>query len=429
MAVQGIDPFYIDINLVSSTDLQTNVSDYINLIEAFIDEYGANSIYWHTDSHSDTLTSKIKFYEEMNNASLKIKENKDGVYKDKTTGEQLQNKNYRDQLPANYLLKTASGNRYDKATLKSDTEIEAVITTQTRVWKSDSDETTDGNGRWERKTESKDVTYPVAALSEIQKTPVEPQETFGMKDMGPWFILWWMEKFYTSHDIVKRDLQSLLGDQNEYFVNFSESVGQLKNIKDAYDTSTLPVWDINVNAFGDDYSTPTITAGVSKYCLQPESLGLAQQLSNKTNSIFRKNISMILEDPSRDELITGIMPAFSNQSHGNNLVNDFMHPSRMQMFVETVTDVIQEHLKGLYEVLDLLSNRENYMVVSKPKQILLKVEKFTTAVDLFKNKIKTFNVSETTGTVSNYGAPVSFNTSKKNTDRLAIDGVDEVISQ
>jgi hypothetical protein len=184
-----------------------------------------------------------------------------------------------------------------------------------------------------------------------------------------------------------------------------------------------------VNAFGDDYSTPTITAGISKYCLQPESLGLAQQLSNKTNGVFRKNISMILEDPSRDELITGIMPAFSNQPHGNNLVNDYMHPSRMQMFVETVTGVIQDHLKGLYEVLELLSNRENYMVVSKPKQILLKVEKFTTAVDLFKNKIKTFNVPESTGTISNYGAPVSFNTTKKNTARLAVDGIDEVVSQ
>lgn len=420
MAELRIDPFYIDINLVSTVDLQANVSDYVTLLETFIDECALNNCYWHTDSHSDPITSKVNFYKNVNSGTFTLSGNQHGTTKSKTTPEQLQNKNYRDQVPDNAIIKTSSGNKYDKPQLKGETEIAATISTTKRVWKTDSDAETLANGYWENETTTKDVSYPVSPLLEAQKNPVSVQQEFGMKDMSPWFILWWMEKFYTAHDNVKSDLRSVLGDDNEYFVNFSESVGQLKNIKDTYDTSTLPVWDINVNAFGEEYSTPTLTAGIAKYCMQPESLALAEQLSNKTNTIFRRNISMLMEDPSKDELITGIMPTFSNQPHGNNLVNDFLHPVRITNFMETIQTVIQEHLKGLYDVLDLLSDRENYMVVNKPKQILMKVEKFTTSVDLFKNKIKSFDLPVNAGVITTYGRSSRFNTSSTTDARLSV---------
>ena len=428
MAILKIDPFYIDINLVSTIDLQANVTDYVSLLETFYEECALNNCYWHTESHSDIITSKIDFYKNINSNTFELSGNKHGTTKPQVTSEQLQNKNYRDQLPDNYILKTESGNLYDKPTLKSETEVEATMSTTTRVWKTDSQADTLANGYWEQQVKTTDVTHPVDGLLEIQKTPPVPQEKFGMKDMSPWFIMWWLEKFYTSHEVVKQDLLALLGDDNEYFVSFSESVGQLKNLKDTYDTSTLPTWDINVNAYGDNYSTPTVTAGVVKYCMQPESLALAQQLSNKTNNVFRKNLSMIMEDPSKDALVTGVMPAFSNQSHGNNLVNDYLHPVRLGKFMETVNRVIQDHLKGLYGVLELLSDRENYMVVNKPKQTLMKVEKFTTSVDMFKNKIKSFSVTRQTGNSTRYGKTGKFNTAKLNTERLAIDGVSEAQS-
>ena len=229
-----------------------------------------------------------------------------------------------------------------------------------------------------------------------------------------------MEKFYTAHEVVKKDLRELLGDENEYFVSFSDSVGQLKNIQDTRDTTTLPVWDINVDAFGDEHSIPTTTPGVGKYCMQPESLALCDQLSKHTNKKYRKNISNLMEDPSRDELIVGIMPSFSTDSHGNNLGNDYMHPNRLTSFVDTIRDVIQEHLKGLYDVLELLSDRENYMVVNKPKQILMKVEDFTISVDLLKNAIKSYDTPKTHGSQPRYGKTYKFNQVNDNDNILKI---------
>ena len=92
MAILRTDPFLIDINLVSSTDFQIHLSDYVELLNSFADEVGLNSIYWHTDSHSDPTTSKINFYEQLNNNSVQIAENPDGVKKRDVVGDDLKNK-------------------------------------------------------------------------------------------------------------------------------------------------------------------------------------------------------------------------------------------------------------------------------------------------------------------------------------------------
>ncbi len=427
--MQKIDPYFIDINLVTSIDLQSNVTDYIDLVETFAEETALNISYWHSDAHSDPITSKVGFYKDINNNEFNLKDNKDGVIKRDITKDQLHNKNYRDQLPDNFLIKTQTGNKYDKPSLKGENSVEAKVITTHREWVPQSDAKTDATGKWETITTEKEVTHPVDPLLDIQKNPKVLQEKFGMKDMSPWFILWWMEKFYTSHDVLKSDLIKVLGDDNEYFVKFSESVGQLKNTTDAYDTSTLPIWDINVSAYGDEFSTPTTTAGVAKYCMQPESLALSHQLSRQTNTHFRANLANMMEDPSKDDIITGIMPNLSTQSHGNNFVNDYLHPTRMMSFVETVQGVLQDHLKGLYEVLDLLSNRENYMVVDKPKQILIKVESFTRSVDILKNSIKSFDLKLSEKTRRRYGKSTSYNYEVYNTDVLAVKGVVETKNQ
>jgi hypothetical protein len=128
----------------------------------------------------------------------------------------------------------------------------------------------------------------------------------------------------------------------------------------------------------------------------------------------------MMEDPSRDELVTGVMPSFSSDSHGNNLVNDQLHFSRMYQQVEVVDAAIREHLKGLYDVLMLLSDRENYMVVNKPKQIMMKVENFTLAVDLFKNRIKSYELTDDDITISRYGKSAGYNNTGSNDSKLAI---------
>lgn len=427
MTVLRTDPDFIDINIATSIDFQANLTDYVDLLGDFADECAVSSIYKHTDNHSDPITSKINFYKSLNSGSLKLKDNADGVKKRDVDSKQLINKNYRDQLPPNKHLKTTSGNKYGTPKLIGTSKVETYSETTTRKWigTGDNPENSQSVGEWKIEQRREDSTHDVTPVLDIQNSPPELQQQFGMSDMTARYKLWWMERFNTAHDTLKKDLVELLGDENEYFVRFSESVGQLKNLDDTYDCDTLPVWDTQVSAYGDQYSTPNTLPGVARYCMVPEQQAFCTNLSKHTNIQFRTNLGNLMEDASRDEIITGVMPGFSVMSHGNNLVTDSEHYTRMTQNAETVQDVLRAHLRGLYDVLDLLSNRENYMVVGKPKQIHIKVEQFTCAVDLLKNRIKSFDLTKCDVTNTRYGKRVTYNNLTTNAEKLAVPGTKE----
>ena len=70
------------------------------------------------------------------------------------------------------------------------------------------------------------------------------------------------------------------------------------------------------------------------------------------------------------------------------------------------------------------------MVVGKPRQILMKVESHTQAMDLFKNKIKLLNVPDNTLTASSrYGKSSYINNRSTNAQYLAVDGIKETPSE
>ena len=419
MAELKTDPFNIDINLISSLGLQKQLTDYVDILTVFPDETVLNHIYWHTDSHSDPITSKVDFFKKINDGQQPISEAPIGTHASKTTDDKLYNKNVRDQLPGNVQLVTPEG-VYGLPDISGTGKTKVKKKTYTKVWSplEDGIMHENANGKWvitNDPPEEKEL--EIVDRTELQQSPTDLADMFGMKDMSPWFTLWWIEKFKTAHTAVKTTLLELLGDSNEYFVNFSESVGQLKNTTDNYDNSTSPVYDISVEAYGDS-SVPSNIPGIAQYCVKPETLTLATELAKDTNVIYRGNMFNHSDDSSRD-VVRSRLAELPVNSHGCNLMNDNEHPKRMMRFIDVVREEIETHLKGLYGVLELLSNRENYMVVGKPRQILLKVEGFTQSVDLFKNKIKSYNLDGGDVTTSRYGKHAYYNNSLNNSDYLA----------
>ena len=408
-----VDPFYIDVNLVSSLGVQKQLTDYIDLLTTFADETVLNHDYWHTEHHSDPMTSKIDFYKNINNNTYKIKESPTGVMTEKTTEEKLHNKAVRDQLPDDVFLKTDSG-QFGQPVISGKTT-KAVKNVTTKTWGSEGEDTPIGS--WSIiKDEPVEQQIDVLDRTDIQREPTELKEDFGMEEMSPWFVLWWMEKFKTSHRVVQSGLRELLGDENEYFVNFSESVGQLKNIDDTYDTSTIPLYAID-SGEGSGFPVASTIPGVAKYCVKPETMTMSAQLAHDSDNIYKINMFNHADDSSRDVVVNKLAELPVN-SHGCNLVIDAEHPKRITRFIETIREEIKNHLKGLYDVLELLSNRENYMITGKPRQILLKVEKFTQAVDLFKNKIKSNELDRDDMTISRYGKGTYYNNRQSTIDYL-----------
>jgi hypothetical protein len=117
-------------------------------------------------------------------------------------------------------------------------------------------------------------------------------------------------------------------------------------------------------------------------------------------------------------------PGVSNQmpAHGSNFVVDSSHANLMTGMVGTIISIVQAHTLVLYGVLDMLSNRENYMQSQVPKQILTKVEEFTVAVDLLKNRVKLYNMPDTASTPNTlFGKATAYNTNMKNDEILMTD--------
>ena len=417
MAEQRMDPNWMDLNVLSSADMLAHMSDYVDFLIKFPDEQALNIMYWHVNSHSDPITSKIDFFNKLNSGEIQIKDNPDGAKKRDLDPDKYKNVNFRAQLPDGMNVASESGDIYGPVT-PSGGKITANTTTTTRTWKSQTDDDVHANGEWVIETKTKSKNEDVTEPSPLQNTGPNLKSTFGMKDMTACFKMWWMEKFNTAHEVVKKDLRELLGDDNEYFVNFSESVGQLKNVKDAWDASTLPMWDLNVDAYGAQYSTPSVIPGVGAYNTKLSSKVLSTQLSKQTNTIFRSNLIELMDDPSRDAIVPGPIASFSTTSHGVNMVSDFMHPSRLTGAVGDIQEAIEAHLKGLYKVLELISNKSNVMTQTKHRQIRLNVEGYTTAVDTLKNKISDYTEDLDYTTSSEFGKKTNYNNNKSNATKL-----------
>ena len=417
MAEQKMDPNWMDLNVMSSADMLAQMSDYIDCLLTFPNEQTLNIMYWHINSHSDPITSKIDFYNKLNSGEIQIKDNPDGAKKRDLDPDKYKNVNFRAQLPDGMNVASESGDIYGPVSY-SNGSVTANSTTTTRTWQSQTDDDVHANGEWVVETKTKSENKTVTELLDIQDTGPTLNSTFGMEDMTACFKMWWMEKFNTAHEVVKRELRELLGDDNEYFVNFSESVGQLKNVKDAWDASTLPIWDLNVEAYGDQYSTPSIIPGVGAYNTKLSSKVLSTQLSKQTNTIFRSNLIELMDDPSRDAIVPGPIASFSTTSHGVNLVSDFMHPSRLTGAIGDIQEAIEIHLKGLYKVLEYISNKSNVMTQTKHRQILMNVEGNTTAVDTLKNKISDYTKDTDEMTHSRYGKNTKYNNNKSNATKL-----------
>ena len=424
MAIQTIDPYLVDLNLVSSIDLQANLTDYVTVLEEFINEASANSVYWHTNSHSDPTTSKINFFATLATGGLQLKDNPDGVKKRDVTPKQLHNKNYRDQLPSGTNLKTNSGGKYGEPALNGETTAQTYKRVTTREWVNagnDDDQKVTDIGKWETKTQNVEDTHPVAPLSDTQKSNPEPDASYGLAKMSAWFKMWWIEKYNTAHQVIKRDLKELLGEGNEYYTSFSESVGQIKNLQDYYDNCTLPVWDTSFAT-----GIPATENGVARYAMKNEALTLSKNLSKQTNKLYRFNMRMMMEDASKDTLDIGPLAIGGGMSHGSNLVCDQSYINKVVNSMELIHITIQNHLMGLYDVLDMLSDRRNHMVVNKPKQILMKVEDFTTGVGRLKNRINSYRLDrDKAAPASTFGKKAVLNQNKTNAERLGVPGTTE----
>ena len=193
------------------------------------------------------------------------------------------------------------------------------------------------------------------------------------------FLAYWIEKYRVLHPVIQKECEKLLpGSANVYFKDISESIGCLTEVDFIDDDRVLPLFDIGV----EQYDPPMVYNSKlhNKLCTNTQLINL--KMSKLLNANSRTNLINIISEPNSHKLEKDS----SKDSHGNNLITDFEHRTRMNKLVTELVTTLQKQYEDLWRLIEWLTTRENKSSY-KFKKIKLDVEEVKISVDILKNKL------------------------------------------
>ena len=373
MATEGktFDPLLVDLNLTSTIDLHKKTTDYLSVVEQYDDEVVISNTKWYNECTPDPIISDATFFTELNNGEFKVASNNAGGVKldTVTTEKKLDNKNIKDQLTSSQrLIKDDAGNP------KVDGN-RVAVQIQVTVPNSTGTDTT---------VETREVYADIVETPDKELT-LNLQDTIGFDDLETEFVMFWLDKFRSSHSKIQENVKSSLsGKDTHYFADFSESIGQLENVESIKDTSTIWQWDVSSAIL----PKPTPHNSIVDYIVTDETRDLELEMTGKLNTVYRRNMISLIDDASTDTIKTFIVTS-PVTSHGVNLTVDTEHYTRMKNVQSDISSIIIDYLGGsesLHRVLMHIKDHKNNQTIDKIR-INMKIETQRVDVDILKNKI------------------------------------------
>lgn len=346
MNVKTTDPHIVEMHITNCADMQQGLTDFIQTLNDFPTETIISNIYQYNKVTTDSIYADIEFYTQMEQSSLQIKDNTKGA----TTL-------FLDNVPSISMLYGNLG-KYEKLVLddtgnptfrNNNTEVLITTNSKNQIWRSiDTKINADMDGL--------------------------PSNT-GLENLTTWFLMYWLEKYRTSHKIV-RDIVLEQLPNSVYYTKFSESIGCVKNIEFINTSTTTDLTDPVM----ESNNIPYVYPGTINYIASDNVKRVSMEMSKQTNVLFRKNVVRVLNDPYHT-------PGDSNKSHGADLVTDELHYNRMRDTIRDIHTVLQNTLQDMYRVLIFTSNNINSLKV--PAIVYNQyIEGMRVDLDILKNKAK-----------------------------------------
>jgi len=199
------------------------------------------------------------------------------------------------------------------------------------------------------------------------------------------FIMYWIDKYNSAHYQVKAKVNELLGDNNVYFKDFSESMGALSNFLWDKNRTTVPTYDADT-ALTD---VPFPYNSTIHYILDYPTKEFSLYMSKCTGSVFNHNNRIIGEIEKMKSDGTSELPKNvfkSTLAHGGSLAVDKEHYGRMKTLAGEILTIIEQDLKELKSAFRLLKESTNNLQINK-ELINISVEDIKTNVSILKNKL------------------------------------------
>ena len=350
MNTRIIDPKLVHVHVDDCVDLQKIYNDFDTILDQYPNETVISNIHEYTRHKCDSIYHEIDFFVNLERDTLQIKDNTDGEKSFFKNEYPIIGRLYNDLEAGEYLVLDELGNPQYR---NNYTE---VLVQQTKF---------DRNKIINERQFWKKINFTPEEVSGIK-------QLIGLRSLSTWFIMFWLEKFRISGDLVKSSVLSQLPD-SEFYSNFSESIGNLKNIEFIKQSHTM-----NRQSGGDiQYTYP----GTMNYIMLDREKRAALELSGKVHGVFNNNVNNIAMDYD-----TGNVSSYSS-SHGMSIRPDTDHYGRMSSVKPKIMTTLQQELKKMYDVLLFISNNEN--LLKAPKVVYPKyVENKMVDVGLLKNKVK-----------------------------------------
>lgn len=350
MNIKTVDPKLVNIHVDDCVDLQKIYNEFDKILDEYPDETVISNIHEYCKHKCDSIYSEVEFYTSLEKDSLQVKDNTSGSVSKFKNDYPIIGRLYHELQAGEYLVLDSVGNpqyrnNYTEVLVQISRLDKNKIVNERQLWK------------------------------KINFTPEEVQglsKTTGLRNLSTWFIMYWLDRFRTASDKVKSTVLDNLG-QSEFYRDFSESIGCVKNVEFIKQTHTTER--------NDEGDVPYPYTGTLNYIMLDREKRVSLELSKKTHKIYNNNVVNISMDYDTEDTST------YSDNHGCSIRPDLTSYPAMFAVAPKIHTTLQQELQKMYDVLLFISNNINAQ--KNPRVVYQKfIENQMVDVDMLKNKVK-----------------------------------------
>jgi len=199
------------------------------------------------------------------------------------------------------------------------------------------------------------------------------------------FKLFYIEKFQTLTDNIKRLLTISFADNNIYFNNYSDDTGNITNDTSVVDNNTSPYFD----KFDTTYNFPNSVPASLYNKISNNELQTSINFNLKTDALLKLSLR---------GLQSNVNASTAKTAHGENLVTDNLYVDRLLLFKDPINSQIKNVIGNMADFIQFFKN-VNYRDQDSERSSFLfdytaSIEGASAQIDILKNKLNVPNKTE-----------------------------------
>lgn len=199
------------------------------------------------------------------------------------------------------------------------------------------------------------------------------------------FKLFYIEKFQTLTDNIKRLLTISFADNNIYFNNYSDDTGNITNDTSVVDNNTSPYFD----KFDTTYNFPNSVPASLYNKISNNELQTSTNFNLKTDALLKLSLRGLQGNVNANTAKT---------AHGENLVTDNLYVDRLLLFKDPINSQIKNVIGNMADFIQFFKN-VNYRDQDSERSSFLfdytaSIEGASAQIDILKNKLNVPNKTE-----------------------------------